>query len=125
MSYDEAGGIRGGGSGSGVRFSESERGDDVLDVVAQREAHSMRADAVGQLPERLQLFLSLYYQEALTYREIAEVLSVTVGRALQLHTEATKRLRGSAWRQAAAGQRFVFGLETLRRIRIQKRREGG
>lgn len=96
MSYDEAGGnSEGGGSGSGGAILASlERGDDVLDVVAQREAHGMLADAVGQLPERLQLLLSLYYQEALTYREIAEVLSVTVGRVSQLHTEATKRLRG-------------------------------
>ena len=96
MSYDEAGGnSETGGSGSGGAILASlERGDDLLDEVAKREAHAMLAEAVGQLPERLQLLLSLYYQEALTYREIAEVLSVTVGRVSQLHTEATKRLRG-------------------------------
>ena len=53
----------------------------------------MLAGGINQLPERLQLLLSLYYKEALTYREIADVLSVTVGRVSQLHTEATKRLK--------------------------------
>ena len=95
MSYDEAGGnSETGGSGSGGAILASlERGDDLLDEVAKREAHALLAEAIGQLPERLQLLLSLYYQEALTYREIADVLSVTVGRVSQLHTEATKRLR--------------------------------
>ncbi len=96
MSYDEAGGnSETGGSGSGGAILASlERGDDLLDEVAKREAHGLLAEAIGQLPERLQLLLALYYQEALTYREIADVLSVTVGRVSQLHTEATKRLRG-------------------------------
>lgn len=95
MSYDEAGGnSEGGGGGSGGAILASlERGDNILDQVAQREEHSMLAEAIGQLPERLQLLLSLYYKEALTYREIADVLSVTVGRVSQLHTEATKRLK--------------------------------
>jgi RNA polymerase sigma factor for flagellar operon FliA len=95
MSYDEAGGnseTDGAGSGGAI-LASLERGDDLLDEVAKREAHALLAVAVGQLPERLQLLLSLYYQEALTYREIADVLSVTVGRVSQLHTEATKRLR--------------------------------
>jgi RNA polymerase sigma factor for flagellar operon FliA len=96
MAYDEAGGSADqGGTGSGGAILASlERGDDLLDEVAKREAHGMLAQAVGQLPERLQMLLALYYKEALTYREIADVLSVTVGRVSQLHTEATKRLRG-------------------------------
>jgi RNA polymerase sigma factor for flagellar operon FliA len=95
MSYDEAGGnSESGGSGSGGAILASlERADDILDEVAQREAHEMLAGGISQLPERLQLLLSLYYKEALTYREIADVLSVTVGRVSQLHTEATKRLK--------------------------------
>ena len=96
MAYDEAGGnSETGGSGSGGAILASlEHGDDLLDQVAEREEHALLAGAVAQLPERLQLLLSLYYKEALTYREIADILSVTVGRISQLHSEATKRLRG-------------------------------
>ena len=53
----------------------------------------MLAESIGHLPERLQLLLALYYQEDLTYREIADVLGVTVGRVSQLHSEATRKLR--------------------------------
>jgi RNA polymerase sigma factor for flagellar operon FliA len=95
MVYDEAGGnSEAGGSGSGGAILASiERGGDLLDEVADREAHGMLAKAVERLPERLQLLLSLYYREHLTYREIADTLEVTVGRISQLHTEATKKLR--------------------------------
>jgi RNA polymerase sigma factor FliA len=92
--YDEVGGSDSGTSSGGAIVASLERGDNVLDLVATREEAGNLAAAVGKLPERLQLLLSLYYKEDLTYREIAEVLEVTVGRVSQLHTEATKRLRG-------------------------------
>jgi RNA polymerase sigma factor for flagellar operon FliA len=50
--------------------------------------------AIGTLPQRQQLILSLYYREELTYREIAEVLGVTESRICQIHTEAVLSLRG-------------------------------
>ncbi len=50
-------------------------------------------EAVAQLPERLQLVLSLHYVEGLTYREIAPILQVSEPRVCQLHTEATAQLR--------------------------------
>jgi RNA polymerase sigma factor FliA len=51
--------------------------------------------AVGQLPERLQLLLSLHYVEGLTYREIARVLEVSEPRVCQLHGDAMKLLRAT------------------------------
>jgi RNA polymerase sigma factor for flagellar operon FliA len=51
------------------------------------------AAAVGALPERLQLVLSLHYVEGLTYREIAGILKVSEPRVCQLHGEAMKLLR--------------------------------
>lgn len=53
------------------------------------------AQAIGELPERLRILLALYYDEALTYREIAKVLGVSEPRVCQLHGEAMKRLRGT------------------------------
>jgi len=49
--------------------------------------------AVESLPERLQILLALYYDEELTYREIARILSVSEPRVCQLHSEAVKKLR--------------------------------
>jgi RNA polymerase sigma factor for flagellar operon FliA len=49
--------------------------------------------ALAELPERLQLVMSLHYEEDLTYREIARVLGVSEPRVCQLHREAVKLLR--------------------------------
>lgn len=49
--------------------------------------------ALGTLEERDQLLLQLYYVESLSFREIAEVLEVSVPRISQLHTRALLALR--------------------------------
>lgn len=49
--------------------------------------------AIETLPERLQLVLSLYYVEELTFREIAGLLQVSEARVCQLHGDAVRRLR--------------------------------
>jgi RNA polymerase sigma factor FliA len=49
--------------------------------------------AITDLPERLRILLALYYDEGLTYREIAKILGVSEPRVCQLHGEAVKRLR--------------------------------
>jgi RNA polymerase sigma factor for flagellar operon FliA len=51
------------------------------------------AAAIGKLPERLQVLLQLYYDEGLTYREIAKMLQVSEPRVCQLHSDAVKRIR--------------------------------
>ena len=50
--------------------------------------------ALGSLPEREKLVVSLYYYDELTLKEIGEVLGVTESRVSQLHTKAILRLRG-------------------------------
>jgi RNA polymerase sigma factor for flagellar operon FliA len=52
-------------------------------------------DAVGQLPERDQIIVALYYFEALTLAEIGLVLGVTESRVSQLHTKVVKVLKTS------------------------------
>lgn len=62
--------------------------------VARRSEAAIRlAQAIAALPDRLQLVLSLYYVEGLTYREIGGILDVSEPRVCQLHGDAVKRLR--------------------------------
>jgi RNA polymerase sigma factor for flagellar operon FliA len=52
-------------------------------------------DAIGDLPERDQLLMNLYYVEELNLKEIGEVLGVTESRVSQLLTAVVKKLRGT------------------------------
>ncbi|TWI08010.1 RNA polymerase sigma factor FliA [Aerolutibacter ruishenii] len=54
---------------------------------------SALGDAIGQLPEREQLVLSLYYEQEMNLREIGAVLSVSESRVCQIHGQAVLRLR--------------------------------
>jgi RNA polymerase sigma factor for flagellar operon FliA len=56
------------------------------------EAQGLRR-AIGTLPEKERLVLSLYYYEELNLRQIAEVLHVTESRISQIRTQALRRLR--------------------------------
>ncbi|MFP7722207.1 RNA polymerase sigma factor FliA [Lysobacter sp. A3-1-A15] len=49
--------------------------------------------AIGDLPEREQLVLSLYYEQELNLREIGAVLSISESRVCQIHGQAMLRLR--------------------------------
>ena len=51
------------------------------------------AAAIGNLPEREKLVLSLYYDEDMNLREIGEVLEVSESRVCQIHGQALIRLR--------------------------------
>ena len=50
------------------------------------------AQAIGGLPEREQLVLSLYYDDELNLREIGEVLEVSESRVCQIHGRMLDRL---------------------------------
>ena len=49
---------------------------------------------IGQLPEREQLVLSMYYEQELNLKEIGAVLGVSESRVCQIHGQAMVRLRG-------------------------------
>ena len=57
-------------------------------------------EAIGGLPEREQLVLSLYYEQELNLREIGAVLNVSESRVCQIHGQAMLRLRArlGEWR---------------------------
>lgn len=61
--------------------------------------------AIGQLPERERLVLSLYYEQELNLKEIGAVLGVSESRVCQIHGQAVLRLRGrlQAFEVADAG----------------------
>lgn len=63
--------------------------------VHRRETQDEVQRAFDALPERLRMVIILYYVEELTMREIAEVMSLTIGRISQLHSEAVDRFRAS------------------------------
>ena len=58
------------------------------------------AGAIGMLPEKEGLMLSLYYNEGLNLKEIGLVLGVSESRVSQIHGQAVARLRAklSDWR---------------------------
>ncbi len=60
----------------------------------QSQFRGKLADEIGQLPEREQLVLSLYYERELNLKEIGQVLDVTESRVCQIHGQAMIRLRG-------------------------------
>ncbi len=51
------------------------------------------AKAIGDLPDKEKLTVSLYYFEELTMKEIGEVLGYTESRISQMHSKAVLRLR--------------------------------
>lgn len=51
------------------------------------------AAAIGRLPEREQMVLSLYYERELNLKEIGAVLDVSESRVCQIHGQALMRLR--------------------------------
>jgi len=71
------------------------------EALVRGEAARRLAREVAHLPERLQVLLALYYDEDLTYREIARILGVSEPRVCQLHSEAVKRLRAGLSRVRA------------------------
>ena len=65
--------------------------EEAIDTV---ELKDRLAEAIEALPDRERLVIALYYYEALTLREIGEVLGVTESRVSQLHTKAVLGMRG-------------------------------
>lgn len=69
--------------------------EEPLTQLLQGDFRRQLVAAIGELPEREQLLLSLYYDEELNLREIGAVLEVTQSRVCQLHSQAISRLRAS------------------------------
>ncbi|WP_428331792.1 sigma-70 family RNA polymerase sigma factor [Novosphingobium sp.] len=80
-------------SDSSMAFADA-RPDSFAQIADQETRHTV-AEAIGALPERLQMVVQLYFVEELNLAEIAAVLEVSVPRVHQLKAQALDRLRGS------------------------------
>jgi len=78
------------------------------------ERRERLASAVGQLPERLQSLLKLYYEQDYTLREIGDMLGVTESRACQLHAEAIVPLRAAVMADDVEQDDLVTSVRRLR-----------
>ncbi len=89
-----------------LSLTSADDGDDsaVMDVADEAalepsqgiERDGMRealGEAIGKLPEREQLVMSLYYEQELNLKEIGAVLGVSESRVCQIHGQAVLRLR--------------------------------
>ncbi|HWU01111.1 MAG TPA: sigma-70 family RNA polymerase sigma factor, partial [Novosphingobium sp.] len=71
----------------------ADNGPDSLALLEDQELRMAVAGAIGDLPERLQMIVQLYFVEELNLAEIAAVLSVSIPRVHQLKAQALERLR--------------------------------
>jgi len=53
------------------------------------------AENIEKLKDNEKMVISLYYYEELTYKEIAEIMSISESRISQIHSKAIIKLRGS------------------------------
>lgn len=74
---------------------EDENAEQPEKQMLSKQHRSILIDGIKNLPEREALIISLYYEEELTYREIAEILEVSVPRINQLHAQALSRIRAN------------------------------
>lgn len=70
-----------------------ESSQDALTTLGLVEARDIIAEAIGGLPEKESLVVSLYYYEELTMKEIGQVMGYTESRICQIHTKALLRLK--------------------------------
>ena len=78
-------------SDNDTAFSDN-RPDPEANLLASEDS-GVLAQAIGALPERLQLVLKLYFIEELNLNEIAAVLGVSVPRVHQLKSSALAKLK--------------------------------
>ena len=64
------------------------------ELVRENERKSLVVDAIRGLDERDRLIISLYYYEKMNYKEIAEIIDITVSRVSQIHSKILKELKG-------------------------------
>lgn len=77
-----------------VPLSEDTVCETAENIAIKVEQRAELEQALGRLPERERLVLTLYYYEELTLKEISLVLNLTEARISQIHKQAIIRLRG-------------------------------
>lgn len=85
-----------------IRYLVDGETTDALTLLQLNQTEETVAQAIGDLPEKEALVLSLYYWEELTMKEIGKVLGITESRVSQIHSQAVGRLR-----RKLAGERVM------------------
>ncbi|MFK7962759.1 MAG: RNA polymerase sigma factor FliA [Burkholderiaceae bacterium] len=65
----------------------------MTELLKSDEFRDALTQAIGQLPEREQMVMGMYYEQDLNLKEIGAVMGVTESRISQLHSQAVSRLR--------------------------------
>lgn len=74
-------------------LAEKNQENEPIEIISRNELIEQISLLLEELSEREQLLLSLYYEQELTMREIAEIFEVTEGRVSQLHSQIVKKLK--------------------------------
>jgi len=61
--------------------------------IIKEESKRLLIEAIEELPERERMIINLYYFSELTYKEIANILSISESRVSQLHTKAIIKIK--------------------------------
>jgi RNA polymerase sigma factor for flagellar operon FliA len=93
--------------------------DDPLFRYLHAEMRERLTQAIGELPERERLVMTLYYYEETTMKEIGLILGVVESRISQIHASAVLRLRARL-ADFAARQEPGIGLPSSRRSAAPK-----
>lgn len=82
------------------------------------ELQQRLADAIGELPERERLVMTLYYYEELTMKEIGLTLGVVESRVSQMHASAVLHLR-TMLADLSAGSAAMLARRPTKPARLQ------
>jgi RNA polymerase sigma factor FliA len=67
--------------------------DSISTSVEKNEMKELLMEAIKELNERDRLIITLYYFENLNYKEIGELMNITVSRVSQIHSRIIKELK--------------------------------
>lgn len=67
--------------------------DEPDETTEDLEAKELLIEALKNLDDRDRIIITLYYYEHLNYKEIAQILGITVSRVSQVHSKIIKKLR--------------------------------
>lgn len=82
-----------------INFDIADRESDPLRQALEAGFRDAMAKAIGELPERERLVMSLYYDDEFNLKEIGLILKVSESRVCQIHGQALVRLKArlAAW----------------------------
>lgn len=89
-------------NGTGFELRANPEDENFTRFLERQQTLQSLGDALGVLPEREFLIVSLYYKEGMTLKEIAQVLDVSESRVSQLRERALQRLRTEMGQARAA-----------------------